>query len=322
MGRATQRWSDRRYVRTESASISWDVYPTLNEADAIAAVLSEWAMGTGAGHPIEATLVAGQPSVERPGFNLHRVTYPFAPLRGGGNGPDKLELEMEVEWEDGWTSEPIDRDIHGNPIVNAAGDVPDTQLTEDFPSDYLTIYRWESTYDIQKNFYYRNTLNGEQFTLGGKYIVFPGQCRCLSIKPAGPYPISAEVIRIAYRFEFNGGLKLDGGDGLWDGFKKRFLNQGRQGWWKDTSDSDKPKKGRILTSKGEPVTSNERLNLYGIPYDQTLKVESTKGTGNTPISVPVALPPTVAYDEYTDGVKALYLKYLTKHTRDFTAIFS
>jgi hypothetical protein len=313
MPNSTERWPDREYTANESASRAWDVIAAQDESAAIATVANEWGVASGAGHPLNASLIAGNPTVKMigPRNSLWTVKYPYSVPSGATIPTNPLQLPPKILWQPGEQSEAIDRDWYDNPIVNSAGDAPTNPLHENFPTMFLTIKRWEQTYDVQKHFFYRNTLNKDRFTIFGRWIVEPGQCLCLGYSPEGEFDLNAQYVYVAYRFEFQKG-NIQDNDDLYDGFKRRFLDQGINGWNTDG------KKARLrFTLDNAYVSSPEKLDGRGRP----LKYDLYTVNGENPSNNPDPLPDKVFVDG-TGSSPAVFMKYLTKEPVTMSAIFN
>src|SRR4051794_2554779 len=118
---ATQRWSDKASdtrTDTSSGSLSWDVIGTSNEEAAKAA---NGIPQINKKHPRNPALVANAISARANGLNAWIVTVSFVPDTGIGTiqQPSQSPITYPASWRFtlATTSEPIDRDVDGNPIV-------------------------------------------------------------------------------------------------------------------------------------------------------------------------------------------------------------
>lgn len=309
--RATERWSDRQYVRGESAQRAWDVIGCADEEQVVAAVRGEWGVDQGATHPLDNRLVANKPVVVTvaPAGRMWKYTLPYRFTGGGAGG--ELDLPPLLEWGHGWDSMRPASDFYKNALTNSAGDVSPDVEHESVPTSYLTIRRWESAFDIQRGYFFRDAVNNDQFALFGKYQVFPGQAHCQGIAPAQAYKVDATPQVILYRFEFRAG-KVQDPDGLWDGFKRHEVDKGRDGWY---SSGNRSVRGHITNGAGERVTNDVLLDGYGRPLDPDLRV-----AGAVPVGNPNPLPPNV-YLEFGPGNER-YLKRQMKPLRPFANMFN
>lgn len=323
MPNSTERFSDRQYVQGRSARRSWDVIACADEEQVIATVQGEWAVAKGTTHPLDARLIAEAPEVTAltPAGRLWRYTLPYRSLTVSGGG-GALDEPAKILWEPGFTTEPIDRDAFDNPIFNSAGDAPSTHLTEEFPTMVLHVTRWESSYDVQKYFAYRNRVNASQFTILNKWIVEAGQCRVLNYAPVEEFAIDATTVKNRYSFEFLSGNKKDA-DGLWDGFKKRFIDQGRNGFYTTgTGDTAVTNKDAIYFPSGARAGTDVLLNGYGKPAE--IGPVIGKGLAEA-VPNPKNLPSQVYRDDLStsNGLTGAFLKYTTKKTvPNMAAIFN
>lgn len=309
---ATERFEDRQYVQRVSARRAWDVINCEHEEQVIAKVAGAWGVAEGTSHPLDSRLIAGPPEVRPVGpyGRLWVYSLPYESTDNGAIPGNPLDLPPDILWEPGNAAEPIDRDVFNNPIINSAGDAPSTPLTEEFPTMQLSVTRWEQTYDVQKYFAYRNRVNNDTLNIFNKWIVLPGQCRVVGYFPAQSFPLDAPYVQVTYRFEFQEGEKQDD-DGLWDGFKRRFLDQGRMGWYGSGANA---KHVAFWDATGQKATAEVLLDGYGKPLDTSYTAAGQTATVN-----PYALPSQVKLDVMP---KAVFLKYRTKRTTAVAAIFN
>jgi hypothetical protein len=289
---------------------------------------------TGISNETEATIASGSPYGTIPQVNevhprnrflrVNKVTpQRISPVAchviiayGVGQQPsqqDPLADKPRIRWQLGSTTEPIDRDVEGNPIVNSAGDAFDPPLNTEFTTLFLTYTRNEPYFDIQKALTYSNTVNSNSFTIRGAGIVAPGQIKCDSIQPAGEYTDDADFVPIVYSFEIRRGNKQDS-DGSWDGFKLRVLDQGLRAYYDINKgpariyDPD-----QSTAASRSPVTSDVRLDGYGGTFDDSYFVTDTLQQ-----SVSKGSAPTGAIVEVGDT--ACFLKYKRLRTISFAGL--
>jgi hypothetical protein len=311
----SQRWSDEKLVISDkwTATVAWDVVGATDLGEAAAVVTAVTGVDVGAGHYRNPAMLCQNVAPERIGYNLIRVTATYA-MGEPESGQNPLLLRPRIKWAQGNFTDGIDSDKSANPIFNAAGDAPDPPLTDNFTSLFLSIIRYEPYYDVQKGLLYANTYNTNVFTITGAGTVQPGQCKCLNIQPTQEYTDNAFFVEVAYEFEFRAG-KLDGivgAGGLYDGFKRRFLNAGNKGWY---DDSGVKKKGGFVDPATGGALTNVPLKVNGTPVDATIRIGTQRAT---PVANPNGQPAGAIFEAGAGGV--FFVKYMRLTGRDFSLL--
>jgi hypothetical protein len=220
---------------------------------------------------------------------------------GPGSQDTPLEVQPRIRWEIGSTSEPIDRDIDGNPIVNSAGDPFQSTPSRDYTTIFLTYSRNEPFFSVQTALTYGNKVNSERIYIAGAGWVEEGQMRCLSIQPTSDYEAGATFVNVSYKFELRA-----------DGFKTRILDQGLRAWFTNPATSAAALE-HIVTAKKQPISQPVRLDGTGRPLDTTLKV----GDGVNVYSTVARTTPAGAELETATGGDAVFLKYSIYDSANF-----
>lgn len=247
----------------------------MDAANEIAASFASPLFSAGVSHLLDGRLrVTGAPNVTTKVVGALyevRIRYVSNTRQLTGNKKDDpLDESPTLHWQIGSTSEPIDSDIQGNPLINSVGDLFEG-LTDEFTTLYLTYKRNESVYDIQKALYYGNKTNSDQFsitTTNGQLLVNVGQALCRSIT-AEEYATDAPHVPVSYNFEFRE-----------DGFDRRFLDQGLNGLY---NDSGTTRIERFSNGKGKLVVKPVQLN-GGLPIKQGDVSFKIGETNQTPIA--------------------------------------
>jgi len=254
----TKQWSESRFKRGEYAD---DVY-WIDAANETAATFASGLPQQNTSHPQDPRLlVQGSPDIRPllPG-SLYEATVHYIRLSTGGQQQqdDWRDMPIRVKWTVGNTTEDIDTDSDGKPLLNTVGDTF-SGLKIELGTLFLTITRNESFFDIQKSLAFQNHVNNNDFTIQsplGPLTIQAFQCLCHSIGPESEYAVNAEYIPISYDFELRK-----------DGFDFRILDQGDNGKY---SDGGVKKIGRFTDGKTDFVSS-VRLNI-GKPIDTTITV--------------------------------------------------
>ena len=254
-----------------------------------------------AGHPGNGRLKCLGPEVkERKGPDYWVIGCEYE-IPNAGNATvgttDPLLEKPFVEWRPLTTSEPVDTDLDGRPIANAAGDLFQG-ATRSVRGFSFTVTRNEPFFDILKSETWSNTVNSVDMMISG--VLFPANTLLLaSIAPTGRYQFGAKYVNIGYDFER---LPLINKHP----FQHRYLNVGDQGWY--TSGSG-PSKGKFVNEGGD-VISSVKLALDGTPLSPSGEAIYVGGGGtrSAAIATPTATTQFSTEALPSNGGWALYFK--------------
>jgi hypothetical protein len=285
---ATENWSERKWQPKKSASqvfIVTDV-PNMDVAKSIGPVPQ-----ANSQFVLDSTLRAQQPVVTSPDSPLvFNVAIEFLPPGGGGSSGSNQPTNTPVlrHPQVALSTESVDADINGNPIVNSARDAFQQPQSKRFPSVRYVYKRWESNFDGPRAVAYTGTVNNDLFNMPGFGSVQVGQAFCESITVASAFDQTATSVLVVYTFELRG-----------DGFKTRILDQGPNAYY---SQNNASAKGRIYTQGGD-IVPLARLNGLGNVFDATLRVGSPsslgQGIGSTPPGAELEITPNGRFLKYT-----------------------
>lgn len=302
----TRQWSQDRFKRGESASQTYWV----DAADENAASFAAGVPQQNTSHPRDIRLLAQVPDVTPKIISsLYEVVVNFVRLRTGEEQKteDPIDQPPTVAWQIGTSTEPVDADPNGLPLINSVGDLFENQ-TEEFISVFLEYRHNVSTFDVQRALAFSNKVNSDTFTIHtqrGDLRVDPGQALCRFIT-AEPFAINAPYVTEILSFEFRE-----------DGFERRLLDQGLNGIW---DDSGTKRIGQFCNAAtpAQIITTPVRLDGGGKPLkmgDAEIKVIDK--TGNPQTAQAGSRPPG-AILEKKDG--AVFLKYERKKTIAFAGL--
>jgi hypothetical protein len=278
---AYELWSDYQYSPGQYERRSWDVPLATSGEDA---VNTPEIPKVGATSLLNRFLEVqdGGITVRKVSFQTYRVSVEFRKLDtsvnflpgGSGNSGDPLSEPALVDWKIGITSEQVDIDADGNPLVNAVGDAIQPPPTQDFYTMHLQVSRNESVYNLIKAGQFMNRVNSNEVVLFGSFgkIVVPARCfLCKTIVPTAAYRVDAKYINVGYAFE----LRMDQWGSVRDSFDWRFLNQGTRGYYADPTTSA-PKMGHFYAGS-ERVSDAIPLQPNGKPISDFSSVKVTQG---------------------------------------------
>lgn len=197
---------------------------------------------------------------------------------------DPLQQPARFRWETVELVEPVDTDLDGLPIQNAAGSLfPPPGRVVTMKRLYVTKWR-PAPYDVALAESYENTTNQAALTLGG-VPVRAQHLRCCSILPLVEYDVTTTKLPIGLVFEVVLGDQLGNYP-----FQHRFLNAGTEGWF--TKDAKKTS-ARFVNENGQEVGREVRLGATGVPHatEANIYVGEGKATPTTPQTA-------VAYYQY------------------------
>jgi hypothetical protein len=199
-----------------------------------------------------------------PDFYRFRCEYSIA--EGGvhfDQPDDPLDEEPRIGWQTAEMMIPIDVDLGGRPMVNAAGDA--LTAVRRLVYKKLRIVRPEPFYDLDKAERFENTVSSEPVDLGRGIIIKAHRMRCNTVIPVDEYAPSSDSLRILYDFD----LFLGDAPGTYP-FQAGFLNAGRNGWRQEgtgTAAGSRKVGQFVTTGTGQAVAFDQdvRLDLFGKP---------------------------------------------------------
>lgn len=161
---------------------------------------------------------------------------------------DEEDRPATWRWSVAKLSEPIDRDIHRNPIVTSSFEAPDNPPQRQFSELVLTVRQQATAFDPEWALKYMDHINASAFRIAGKTIR-PRCMLCESIIPDGEqYPGQAKVL-VVCTFRLRG-----------TGFKIRFVDQGNR---TRTRSGDRVELITARDNEGQPVSRPILLNGQG-----------------------------------------------------------
>ncbi len=331
---ATERWNERFLRPGKAARRTFDVTGVLptDPFCLVAAIDACIPLGVQplVFHPQDPLLIiplGGLNARNEQGTAMYRVEANYEPV--GPFGPDPLTLPADITPRFTDSTELIDRDIYGNPITNSARAAFQNVYNRATGLEII-IERWESVFDaalILQYTYPFPTLNSDTVHIArfnGDFL--PGQLMIRSICCGKPLKSDAALdpyVRMVYTLEARGFYNIVGtlvnddpnqSQGI-SGFCNRILDQGKQGYWKDSSGTERIGKmvmRRVLGDGSgtaativEEVSQDERLDGSGLPFDkESFSIESTANTSSGKI-----VPAQVGYEVTPEGVWLYYMTY-------------
>lgn len=250
-------------------------------------------------HPEDQNMICTGWDAQKISIDFFSLNFSFGLKDYGTN-----ERPTRIAWDTTLSSEPFDRDLDGNPIVNSALDAFDSGTQIEVPDLYFTVIKsMRPPFDVQRAVSFIGTVNDGDMTIQG-HTILDGQCFCKHIAPAGEYTLSAQWLDVVHEFQMRK-----------QGFQGRFLDQGLRGWFTDRSSRNN---GPTLTeifhptgtlTDGNPsprpvqISSAVRLDGKGKPIEKSLVNRSDE-----PL-IDLAGPPKGAVVDPTPDGKAFFLLY-------------
>lgn len=317
MATYTEDWSKQKLVKAAAgwtADREFQVLGATSETTALAATALYGGAAMPAindAHPSSGVLKCDSVSAEQTGFKFWVVKAHYSIPKDGqdhggpGSQDDPLLVPPRIKWDFGSTSEPIDRDINGNPIVNSAGDPFQQSPTREFTTLFLVYTRNEPFFNVQTALLYRNKTNSTDMYIAGAGTVTAGQMICRDISPASDYTADATFVPVTYKFELRE-----------DGFKTRILDQGLRAYYLNPT-SNQIVLEHLCTTKRQVINQPVRLNGIGQPIDVWMQ-GVTDGV-NYYETVDYQNPPGAEIETATGG-DAVFLKYTIYDAIDFAGL--
>lgn len=220
-------------------------------------------LGKNSVHPEDQNFICDNWDAQKLSPDFFRLTFSFSP-KDFGDPNNPLAAPMRIHWDIGLTSEPVDRDVDGNPILNSGFDPFDPPTLADFPELYLNVTRYEpAPFNVARALSFIRTVNQGSITIGGAMFT-DGQCYLRRYAPTTEYTLDARAIEVGYEFC----MREQG----WD---TRLLDQGLRGWNtrnNATTEMFHPAEPNAPTPTTAPtqISSAVRLNGKGKPLDTSL----------------------------------------------------
>ncbi len=314
-----ERWDARVWARGQSATRVIDCPGAVSESDALDQVAAFYSIAYGSRFPLDPQItvpISGLSVTTEKGPLLFTVRAEYA--RGNtGDSTDPLNRKPTFRWVTGNLTEPVDRDIKGNPIYNSAFDVPSNKPTRKIGILAAYIVRWETDFDTDRWLAFNNTVNADTFRIRNR-VVEPGQAFFESMEQLEEATFDADVIKIGYRIELRKGRTKDSQTGLWDGFACKFIDKGRRAFFPTSASDQTPKLANIYTSDdGTLARVGEDVNLNGNGIPIRSDFVSKSGTA---ANLGSPKPPQGAKTINSPDSSAVYLSYDNYNTSQFGAL--
>lgn len=295
------------------ANLEWDAYP----ASSSAAVQGDDEFPVEINAPFPGSegsrLRCDRITVTRVGGRLFRVAAHWSiPIRGQDrhNGQatqdDPLREPTIIRWQDIQYTEPVDRDIDGNPILNSARRAFRDSPQRVFNAKRVTMTRNEPSFDISAALNFENTVNNSVFE-----GALPGELKCVSIVPTNVITVESVFTEVTYTFEYRSRM-------IWgnDPHQPRILDQGFES---PATVDGQTRIVRLVDVKGQPPESEVPLDGQGRPFrpDDFTYLDENGMPVASPTFVSIGAP-VGATVELTDD--AAFLRYATYPGRDFNEL--
>ncbi len=312
--KVTEKWSARRWTYGNSATRTFQVSgvpagadPASGDAAAINALrrlVPDVKPGDAFRQDRKLKIDrAGPYSVGGP-LSLREVVVNYTRPGGDASIEEANEWELLPEYE--LSSEDVEQDGTGKPIVNSAQAPFDPPLTMPEHSLSFRCARSESEFDAFFFLNYFNKWNSAATRMPWGYMP-AGTVLIRSVKPSTDYRLSDPSVRVTYDFVVR--PYIEASSGTYHGFHQRVLDKGIVGLV--SGDDAAPIYYATGPNQGEQATEPVLLDGFGRPLNARYQVGPTGGT-NQP-SDPVA-----PIDETEDAVWLLY--DLTRGPADFAGL--
>jgi len=156
-------------------------------------------------------VVSQSPQQVSPIFWMVTIVY--------NGSPDPTDMRPKIAWSDSSSTEPIDQDFFGYPIVNVNGE-PVDGLTKDLADNTLTITRNYSLFNPFLTSIYRDAVNSDTFA---KYP--PGTARLVGFSAQNAYRNADDTLGywiVTATIQFRRGYRVPDAQAWW----KRYRNEG------------------------------------------------------------------------------------------------
>jgi hypothetical protein len=324
MATAFEDWRKFQYVRGRSATRAFIVINATNGEDAIGAT------GVAFNHPymLDNNLRAEpNPSVvNEQGPGTYVVTWTYAVPAGGAylDPRNPLAQPTRYKFRPATITEDVEVDVYGNPINNTARSPFKPAGRRTYSTLFLTARRYYSSFQIGLALQYMNKTNEAPFTIAGFGQVRAKQCLCNSIYAEEEQiadPSNTQPVMVCHEFEIRS--PLISGAATDTGFKMRFRNMGRMGWYDDNGTKRPgPITTQVRTGVWEPVSEDVMLDARGKPWFDGYFI----GEGETPVACPVGFDrehiTLEGFTQVEGGQPSVNLVYEVQPYVDFTPLIN
>jgi len=292
-----ENWSGRSYSqRTMTARREFTVSGVVDDLQAISAVPE---LARNVSFPQDARLLSEGAEVTRwEGPRFAVVTADFSiPQSGSGSEHEpppetnKLDEPPRISWQQSESSEPVDKDADGYPILYSNWVPVSPEVHRIVCNERFTVKLWESSYDRSKATNYRGKINSDAVTLWDWGTAQPGTLLLVSYLPASELRPDDTPVEVVYTFEI---------DEL-TSHKWRLLDQGFEGISGISADG-KPQTKPIWNASNKEVTQPALLDGTGIPMNSAFTLEGTAGVSRVGLA-------GVEVEVGNDAVWLRYKKY-------------
>ena len=292
-----ENWSGRSYSqRTMTARREFTVSGVVDDLQAISAVPE---LARNVSFPQDARLLSEGAEVTRwEGPRFAVVTADFSiPQSGSGSEHEpppetnKLDEPPRISWQQSESSEPVDKDADGYPILYSNWQPVDPPVSRIACNERFTVKVWESTYDRAKANTYKGKTNSDTVKLWGWGDAQPDTLLMVSCLPASELRPDDTPVEIVYTFEVDELLL----------HKWRLLDQGVVGISAISAGGD-PQTKPIWDASSKEVTQPVLLDGTGIPKNTAYTIEGTAGVSRVGLA-------GVEVEVGNDAVWLRYKKY-------------
>lgn len=228
-------------------------------------------------HPRRQEFLCNNRNASQVGPVTWTVTATFSEPENGTEHPDTqnpLNEKCDMNVRTGTTSDIIDSDYAGNPLINSARD-PYPNVTDERTIKFFTFVKNMARYDLVRAETYEQKVASDNWVDPYGNVHAAGTIICLSIEPAETTKPGARYVPVAHNF-----LR----DQL--GFKRRFLDAGRNAYYLDTT-VNKLKKLPVYGPDGSPIGNDVLLNGKGGIMDTSLRLgQGLIEPAGSPLNVP------------------------------------
>ena len=179
------------------------------------------------------------------------VTCNYSTLEGDDDSEaeNPLDRPLDISWGSNSYTEPVDKDINGDPIDSSAGEPFDPSVERENSRPVLTVVKNQASFTASTKLDYENRINADTF-----YGAEPGWAKMADIQAQKAYENGVSYWRVTYQIEFKPG-----------GWTKEVLDQG---FYKLTT-----------TGEGESATTQKELikDKDNLPLNQPALLDGSGG---------------------------------------------